>query len=69
VRDDAEHAAPQQHAGHQLAEDGGLPDSLGELTEQLGGDEDGGQGQEVEGRRKALDKLVTNIVEGAQSQW
>lgn len=26
-------------------------------------------GQELEGRRKALDKLVTNIVEGAQSQW
>jgi hypothetical protein len=26
-------------------------------------------GQEAEGRRKALDDLVTNIVEGAQSQW
>jgi hypothetical protein len=26
-------------------------------------------GQEQEGRNKALDKLVTNIVEGAQSQW
>ncbi|HEX6669395.1 MAG TPA: LPS assembly lipoprotein LptE [Gemmatimonadales bacterium] len=26
-------------------------------------------GQELEGRRKALEKLVTNIVEGAQSQW
>jgi hypothetical protein len=26
-------------------------------------------GQEVQGRRKALDDLVTNIVEGAQSQW
>ncbi len=26
-------------------------------------------GQEAQGRRKALDKLVTNIVEGAQSQW
>jgi hypothetical protein len=26
-------------------------------------------GQEQEGRQKALDKLVTNIVEGAQSQW
>jgi lipopolysaccharide assembly LptE-like protein len=26
-------------------------------------------GQEVEGRSRALDKLVTNIVEGAQSQW
>jgi hypothetical protein len=26
-------------------------------------------GQEAEGRRKALDELVTNIVEGAQSQW
>ena len=26
-------------------------------------------GREAEGRRKALDRLVTNIVEGAQSQW
>jgi Lipopolysaccharide-assembly len=26
-------------------------------------------GQEADGRKKALDKLVTNIVEGAQSQW
>ncbi len=26
-------------------------------------------GQEAQGREKALDKLVTNIVEGAQSQW
>lgn len=26
-------------------------------------------GQETQGREKALDKLVTNIVEGAQSQW
>ncbi len=26
-------------------------------------------GQEAEGRRKALEELVTNIVEGAQSQW
>jgi hypothetical protein len=26
-------------------------------------------GQEVEGRREALQDLVTNIVEGAQSQW
>jgi len=26
-------------------------------------------GQETTGRGKALDKLVTNIVEGAQSQW
>ena len=26
-------------------------------------------GQEADGRSKALDKLVTNIVEGAQSQW
>jgi hypothetical protein len=26
-------------------------------------------GQEQDGRQKALDKLVTNIVEGAQSQW
>jgi len=35
----------------------------------LEGDYDPGPGQEAEGRRKALDKLVTNIVEGAQSQW
>jgi lipopolysaccharide assembly LptE-like protein len=27
------------------------------------------QGQEAQGRQKALDKLVTYIVEGAQSQW
>ena len=26
-------------------------------------------GQEASGRRKAVDKLVTNIVDGAQSQW
>ena len=26
-------------------------------------------GREIEGRTKALDKLITNIVEGAQSQW
>jgi TolB-like protein len=26
-------------------------------------------GQETEGRRKALDDLVVNIVDGAQSQW
>ena len=26
-------------------------------------------GQEAEGRRRALEELVTNIVEGAQSQW
>jgi hypothetical protein len=26
-------------------------------------------GQEVQGRERALEKLVTNIVEGAQSQW
>jgi hypothetical protein len=26
-------------------------------------------GGELQGREKALDKLVTNIVEGAQSQW
>jgi TolB-like protein len=26
-------------------------------------------GRELEGRRKALDDLVVNIVEGAQSQW
>ena len=26
-------------------------------------------GREADGRQKALDKLVTNIVEGAQSQW
>ena len=26
-------------------------------------------GQEAQGRERALEKLVTNIVEGAQSQW
>jgi hypothetical protein len=33
----------------------------------LDGDYD--PGRESDGREKALDKLVTNIVEGAQSQW
>lgn len=27
------------------------------------------QGQESEGRQKALDQLITNIVDGARSQW
>jgi hypothetical protein len=35
----------------------------------LEGDYDPGPGQELQGREKALEKLVTNIVEGAQSQW
>jgi hypothetical protein len=26
-------------------------------------------GRELEGREKALDKLITDIVDGAQSQW
>jgi hypothetical protein len=26
-------------------------------------------GKERDGRRKALEKLTTNIVDGAQSQW
>jgi hypothetical protein len=49
-----------------LDQDGGKPlwQRSGLLLE---GDYD--PGQELEGRRKALDKLVTNIVEGAQSQW
>jgi hypothetical protein len=49
-----------------LDQDGGKP-----LWQRSGlllkGDYD--PGQEAEGRRKALDELVTNIVEGAQSQW
>lgn len=28
-----------------------------------------GGGKEADGRKKALDKLINNIVEGAQSQW
>lgn len=32
-------------------------------------DGDYGAGQEGDGRKKALDKLADNIVEGAQSQW
>ena len=32
-------------------------------------DGDYAPGQEADGIRKALDKLVTNIVDGAQSQW
>ena len=49
-----------------LDRDGGKPlwQRSGLLLE---GDYD--PGQETEGRRKALAKLVTNIVEGAQSQW
>jgi Lipopolysaccharide-assembly len=33
------------------------------------GDYEPGQESEAQAREKALDKLVTNIVEGAQSQW
>jgi hypothetical protein len=47
-----------QHAGKPLWERSGL------LLEG-----DYAPGQEADGRSKALDKLVTNIVEGAQSQW
>jgi Lipopolysaccharide-assembly len=49
-----------------LDQDGGKPlwQGSGLL---LKGDYD--PGQEADGRRKALDQLVTNIVEGAQSQW
>lgn len=35
----------------------------------LEGDYEPGRESESDGRRKALDKLVTNIVDGAQSQW
>jgi hypothetical protein len=49
-----------------LDQDGGKP-----LWQRSGlllrGDYD--PGQEAEGRRRALEELVTNIVEGAQSQW
>ena len=49
-----------------LEQDGGKP-----LWQRSGlllrGDYD--PGQEAEGRRRALAELVTNIVEGAQSQW
>jgi hypothetical protein len=47
-----------QHAGKPLWQRSGL---------MLEGDYP--PGREIEGRTKALDKLVTNIVEGAQSQW
>jgi hypothetical protein len=33
------------------------------------GDYDTTREKEAEGRKKALDKLITSIVEGAQSQW
>jgi hypothetical protein len=33
------------------------------------GDYDTQGGREADGRRKALDRLTVNIVEGAQSQW
>jgi len=26
-------------------------------------------GREADGRKRALDRLITNIVDGAQSQW
>jgi hypothetical protein len=43
------------------------------LWEQSGmtvqGDYDTTREKEAEGRKKALDKLINNIVEGAQSQW
>jgi curli biogenesis system outer membrane secretion channel CsgG len=32
-------------------------------------DGDYSPGQELDGRKKALDRLAANIVEGAQSQW
>jgi hypothetical protein len=35
----------------------------------LEGDYEPGRETEQDGRKKALDKLVTNIVDGAQSQW
>jgi hypothetical protein len=35
----------------------------------LEGDYEPGRETEKDGRKKALDKLVTNIVDGAQSQW
>lgn len=35
----------------------------------LEGDYEPGREGEADGREKALDRLVTNIVEGAQSQW
>jgi hypothetical protein len=47
-----------QHAGKSLWQRSGL-----------GLDGDYPPGREIEGRTKALDKLITNIVEGAQSQW
>jgi hypothetical protein len=47
-----------QHGGRTLWQRSGLT---------LEGDYD--PGQESVGRQRALDKLVTNIVEGAQSQW
>ena len=47
-----------QHAGKPLWQRSGLV---------LDGDYP--PGREIEGRTKALDKLITNIVEGAQSQW
>ena len=51
VGHDPQHAPAQEDPCHQLAEDRGLADALGELTEQLGGDEDGGEGQNSTRRR------------------
>jgi hypothetical protein len=49
-----------QREGKPLWQRGGLT---------LEGDYEPGRESEKDGRKKALDKLVTNIVDGAQSQW
>lgn len=49
-----------QREGKPLWQRGGLT---------LEGDYEPGRETERDGRKKALDKLVTNIVDGAQSQW
>ena len=49
-----------QHRGKTLWQRSGLT---------LEGDYEPGRETEKDGREKALDKLVTNIVDGAQSQW
>ena len=45
-RHDTQRAGPKHHAGDELAEHGGLAHAFGQLAQQLGGDQDGGESQE-----------------------
>ena len=56
-RDDAEHAASQQHPGDQLAEYRRLADSFGQLAQQLGRNEYDCEGDEQPGDRELGHRL------------